>query len=67
MYFVKRSEGPLPRDLSQPLLDHLTCGDVHPNILGEIVLDVETERKIKILLRSFLYLARGGHPPDISK
>ena len=45
VFFVKRSEGSLPRDLSQPLLDHLTCGDVHPNILGEINLNVETERE----------------------
>ena len=35
VFFVKRSQGSLPKNSKQPLLDHLTCGDVHPNILGQ--------------------------------
>ena len=36
VFFVKRDVGSLPSATSQQLLDHLTCGDVHPNILGQI-------------------------------
>ena len=38
VFFVKKSAGPLPSNTSQPLLDQLTCGDVHPNILGQIIM-----------------------------
>ena len=42
VFFVKRDKAPIP-DLDddeedEDLLDHLTCGDIHPNVLGKTIL-----------------------------
>ena len=34
VFYVKREPRPLPEKEGVDLLDHLTCGDIHPNTLG---------------------------------
>ena len=38
VFFVKREKAGIPdleEEEDEDLLDHLTCGDVHPNVLGK--------------------------------
>ena len=35
VFYVKREPKPLPEEAGD-LLDHMTCGDIHPNSLGQI-------------------------------
>ena len=36
VFYVKREPKPLPEtETSSDLLDHMTCGDIHPNSLGK--------------------------------
>ena len=56
VFYVKREPKPLPEEAGD-LLDHMTCGDIHPNSLG----DKKSLNKYFILLfRSFLCPGGGG-------
>jgi hypothetical protein len=35
VYFCKREKEPLPQDINE-LLNHMCCGDIHPNPLGNL-------------------------------
>ena len=38
VYFVKRWEKPIPENITElELLNHMTCGDIHPNSLGDYI------------------------------
>ena len=43
IFFVKRDRHPIPEidkddsENGRDLLDHLTCGDIYPNVLGQII------------------------------
>ena len=64
VFFVKREAKPIPED-SQSVVDHITCGDVHPNTLGNILILFLT--KFKICFRPFLCAGWGSFCPNIPK
>ena len=45
VYFVKRWEKPIPENITElELLNHMTCGDIHPNSLGDYIYLLQQKR-----------------------
>ena len=45
VFYVKREPKPIPEDASD-LLDFMTCGDIHPNSLGEKIVHIQNKPQL---------------------